>query len=129
VDIDVALDPAGDELLRAIARLKDELRVNVELASPADFIPLPAGWEERAISEARHGRLTFRHFDPYSQALAKIERAHARDLADVRAMFDRGLVDRGRLLACYVEIEPLLYRYPAIDPASFRRRVHELTGA
>jgi hypothetical protein len=129
VDIDVALDPAGDELLRALARLKDELRVNVELASPADFIPLPAGWEERAITVARHGKLTFRHFDPYSQALAKIERAHARDLEDVRAMLERNLVEPRRLLACFEEIEPSLYRYPAIDPVSFRRRVQLLAKA
>ncbi|HET7046603.1 MAG TPA: hypothetical protein VFI37_17285, partial [Gaiellaceae bacterium] len=41
VDIDVALaDPAtADELLRALPAIKDELEVNVELASPADFVP------------------------------------------------------------------------------------------
>ncbi len=43
VDIDVKLIPDSDELLWAIPKLKEELRVNVELAAPDQFIPpLPA---------------------------------------------------------------------------------------
>lgn len=41
-------------------------------------------------------------------------------------MLRRGLVDPQRLLAYYGEIEPQLYRYPAVDPASFRRGVEDL---
>ena len=123
IDVDVLLRPEQDELLRALPRIKDELHVNVELASPADFIPLPAGWEERSDSIGRQGRLTFRHFDLNAQALAKLERAHQRDLDDVKAMLSAGLVDPDTLLACFEEIEPELYRFPAIDPRSFRRRV------
>lgn len=64
----------------------------------------------------------------YSQALSKLERAHDRDLADVREMLARSLVDRDRLRAFHEEIEPELYRYPAIDPTSFRRRVEAITS-
>jgi hypothetical protein len=123
VDVDVALDPSQDEVLRALPRIKDELQINVELATPADFIPLPPGWRERSPSAGREGNLTFLHFDPYSQTLAKLERSHARDLEDVQAMIERGLVDRARLAELFDEIEPELYRFPAIDPASYRRRV------
>src|SRR5919108_467599 len=42
VDVDLALVPEADAVLRAIPELKEKLRVNVELASPADFIPVPA---------------------------------------------------------------------------------------
>jgi hypothetical protein len=97
--------------------------VNVEFASPGDFIPLPAGWEERSPIAERLGRLTFRHFDPYSQALAKLERDHARDRADVLALFSTGLVDPERLWSFYQEIEPELYRFPAVDPTGLRLRV------
>ncbi len=110
-------------MLRAVPSLKERLRVNVELASPADFIPLPAGWAERSPIAGREGRLTFRHFDPYSQALAKLERGHAQDREDVRSMLDRGLVEPERLRALFDEIEPALYRFPALDPPSFRRAV------
>src|SRR5438128_3878857 len=67
LDVDIRLEPEQDELLRALTRIKDELAVNVELASPADFIPLPEGWRDRSVFELRAGRLSFRHFDPYSQ--------------------------------------------------------------
>jgi len=123
VDVDIRLEPEQDEVLRAVPSLKERLRVNVELASPADFIPLPAGWAERSPIAGREGRLTFRHFDPYSQALAKLERGHAQDREDVRSMLDRGLVEPERLRALFDEIEPALYRFPALDPPSFRRAV------
>lgn len=76
IDIDVKLEPEQDAVLRAIATLKDELAVNVELASPPDFIPAPEGWAERSPFVGQEGRLSFFHFDLYSQALAKIERGH-----------------------------------------------------
>lgn len=123
IDIDIALVPEHDELLRAIPSIKNDLRVNVELASPRDFIPLPAGWEERSIFVAREGHLTFRHMDPYAQALSKLERGHERDLEDVAALVEAELVEPGRLRACFDEIEPELYRFPAIDPPAFRRSV------
>ena len=43
VDVDFVMRPEDDALLRAIPSLKDGLQVNVEMASPADFIPVPAG--------------------------------------------------------------------------------------
>lgn len=126
VDVDIALEPEQDEVLREIPRLKEKLSVNVELASPGDFIPLPRGWRERSPFVERAGRLTFRHFDLCSQALAKLERGHAQDLADVRQMLERGLVERAQLRSSFEEIEPELYRFPAIDPADFRRSIEEL---
>jgi hypothetical protein len=130
VDVDIKLEPEQDEALRAVPRIKNELAVNVELASPGDFIPLPGGWRERSLAAGREGRLSFRHFDPYSQALAKLERGHAQDLDDVRELIARGLVEPSRLFAFFVEIEPELYRFPALDAADFRRSVEEfLSGS
>ncbi len=128
LDVDILLEPEQDEVLRAIPRLKDELSVNVELASPADFLPLPAGWRERSLFVERAGRLTFRHFDLYSQALSKLERSHSQDLGDVGHMLEHGLVEPARLRSCFEEIEPELYRFPAVDPADFRRSVEQLLG-
>lgn len=62
-------------------------------------------------------------FRPYSQALAKLERGHARDLYDVRSLIERGFVDSARLLPLFDEIEPQLYRFPAVNPRTFRRAV------
>ncbi len=125
IDVDIDFDREQEEVLRALVPLKDELRINVEIASPRHFIPVPAGWEDRSPSVARHGRLTFKHFDLLSQALAKLERSHSQDLEDVRAMVDRELVDVQRLRAAFDEIEPQLYRFPAIEARDYRRRMEE----
>ena len=125
IDVDIRLAPESDTLLRAIQRIKEELQINVELASPDDFIPVPAGWEGRSVFVTSEGRLSFYHFDPYSQALGKLERAHDQDLGDVLAMVERALVDPARALSYFDEIEPELFRFPAIDPRAFRRRVEQ----
>jgi len=129
IDVDIRLVPESDVLMRAIQRIKEELEINVELAAPDDFIPVPAGWEGRSVFVATEGRTSFYHFDPYSQALGKLERAHEQDLSDVRAMIDRGLVEPARALAYFEEIEPELFRFPAVDPRAFRRRVQETLRA
>jgi len=126
VDVDIALEPEQDAVLRVIPRIKDQLSINVELASPGDFIPLPPGWRDRSAFVERVGKLSFRHFDPVSQALAKLERGHAQDLEDVRTMLERRLVDAAQLRDAFATIEPELYRYPAVDPGDFRRSVEEL---
>ena len=123
VDIDLVMRPESDAMLRAIPSLKERLEVNVELASPDQFIPVPPGWEERSPVVGRMGRATIRHYDFVAQALAKIERGHGRDLADVDAMLTRGLISGPTVRAMFARMEPELYRFPAIDPASFRRAV------
>ena len=123
LDIDLKFVPEHDRFLRAISDLKDRLRVNVEQASPDDFIPPLPGWEDRSPLIIREGKLSFHHYDFYAQALAKIERGHEIDSRDVLQMIERGLVDRARLMELFMAIEPNLYRYSAIDPKRFRRRV------
>lgn len=129
IDVDLQLVPDRDELLRAIAFLKDELQINVELAAPSHFIPELPGWEARSLFIAREGRVSFYHYDFYAQALSKIERGHAQDRLDVIAMLDGGLVQPQRLRELFDAVETELFRYPAIDPPSFRAAVNAaLTG-
>jgi hypothetical protein len=126
IDIDVKLVPDQDAVLRAIPELKESLQVNVEIAAPDDFIPVRSGWQDRSAFITQESRLAFYHFDFVAQALAKIERAHAQDLADVGEMLERGLVSRETLQREFAAIEPQLYRYPAIDAAAFSRAVADI---
>lgn len=128
VDLDLRFEPEADELLRELGALKESLGINVELASPPDFIPELPGWRERSPLVFRDGNVDIHHFDPYSQALSKIERGFTQDLDDVRALIDHGLVEPARLRELYDAIEPELYRYPAIDAAAFRRKVSDALG-
>jgi hypothetical protein len=122
------LIPDSHDLLRAIPRLKEELNLNVELAAPSDFIPVPEGWEARSPLIRKEGEVSFHHFDPVAQALSKAERGHEQDLHDVKDMISNGLVDPADARAQFELIEPELYRFPAIDPASFRKSVEDLFG-
>ena len=108
-----------EAFVQALARAA----TNVELASPDQFVPVPAGWEGRSPVIVRIERVTFRHYDFVAQALAKIERGHARDLADVDAMRERNLIRGDDVRRMFAQMEPELYRFPAIDPPSFRRAV------
>ncbi len=126
MDVDLVMQPESDAVLRAIPALKERLHLNVELASPDHFIPVPDGWEDRSPFIRTIGRMLFFHYDLYAQALAKVERGHTRDLADVHAMLDRGLIEPAKARAYFQQLEPKLYRYPAIDPPTFRQAVDEV---
>jgi hypothetical protein len=125
IDLDVKIIPDVDEILRALPRLKEDLKLNIELASPDDFIPPLPGWEERSAYIAKEGATEFFHYDFYAQALAKIERGHNTDILDVRNMIEHGLIEPSRLMELFTRIEGSLYKYPAIDAESFRAAVEE----
>ncbi|MGH2955284.1 MAG: DUF6036 family nucleotidyltransferase, partial [Solirubrobacterales bacterium] len=97
VDIDVRIEPESDQVLRRLSELKEELNVNVELASPLDFLPELPDWRARSRFRFREGTIEVYDFDLYSQALSKIERGFDLDLSDVEAMLAGGLVERDRL--------------------------------
>lgn len=127
LDVDIKVFPEQEEVLRAVAALKESLNINIELASPDDFIPPLPGWQDRSRFIARHGKVSFHHYDFYAQALAKIERGHDIDRDDVRQMLAARLVEPRKLRELFGAIEPELYRYPAIGPQRFRRAVESVT--
>ena len=128
IDVDIKLVPEANSILMAVPELKEQLRINIELAAPDDFIPELPGWHERSPFIVREGTIDFFHYDFYSQALSKIERGHTLDRQDVRTMLATGLIKPERLLQLFSDIEPQLYRYPAIDPSSFRREVEKVVS-
>jgi hypothetical protein len=129
IDVDLKLVPESDEVLRSLPSLKERLHLNIELASPDDFIPQLPGWQERSLFIRKEGKLTFLHYDFYAQALAKIERGHEIDLKDVQELIKGKLVEPPRLLALFTQIEDQLHRYPALDAVSFRHAVESLVEA
>lgn len=126
VDVDVRFEPDSDAALTRIRDLKEKLSLNVELASPLDFLPPLDGWRERSRFRFREGNLEAFDFDLYSQALSKLERGFELDLEDVRSMVSSGQVDPGLLLQLFEAIETELFRFPAVDPGSLRNAVEAL---
>lgn len=128
VDIDVRFEPDSDDALTRIRDLKEELEINVELASPLDFLPPLEGWRDRSRFRFREGNLEVFDFDPYSQALSKLERGFELDWDDVRSMVRSGQVEPAKLLELFEGIEQELFRFPAVDPASLRAAVESLNS-
>lgn len=105
IDLVVEAEDPGP-ILAAIRRLKDDLQVNVEIAGPGDFIPLPAGWRERSRWIGRFGPLDVFHFDLASVALSKVERGTEQDYEDALALIRQGALDLDALDAAFVEVLP-----------------------
>jgi hypothetical protein len=125
IDIDLKLVPEVNDILKSLPQLKEQLQINIELASPDDFIPALPGWEGRSGFISREGTIDFFHYDFYAQALAKIERSHVTDLLDAHEMIERGFIEPSRLLELFSQIEDQLYKYPAIDAKTFRRSLEQ----
>src|SRR6185312_3397226 len=125
-DIDLKLDVADEQAVEdAIRQLKAQSNVNVELASPADFIPLPPNWESMSTYIGRYGGLDAFYFDWVTLALAKIERGSSRDLHDVALLQQNRLIQRDDLEAAFQAILPQLGhgRFFNVDPALFSQKV------
>lgn len=127
MDIDLQADPEPQGFFEALPAIKEDLDINLELASPSDFIPPLPGWQDRSVFIGRHGSVDFYHYDFYSQALAKLERFHERDRLDVTAMLERGLIKKERLQQLFEAIKPGLIRYPSISVSAFSERVLQFT--
>jgi hypothetical protein len=105
IDLTFEVEPAEESrLVQAIRELKEGLNVNIEQVSPADFIPLPAGYRERGEFVGRFGGLDVFHFDLYSTALSKIERGSEQDFSDVLSLLQAGRIEWTKLQRFFAEI-------------------------
>jgi hypothetical protein len=102
IDIQVTVDPAN--LTAQIAQLKYKLNINIEFASPGDFIPLPTQWEARSEFIKRYGQVDVFYFDWYTIALSKMSRASRRDVIDVQLLVREKFVDMAELDLLYEDV-------------------------
>ena len=125
-----AEEPARFE--RAIREVAAGARIELERESPADVLPLPSAFEERAraVDEWRAPspapstlRLELFHFDPVSVAFRLIARGDEPDYQAVLAFLRNGWVSMDELDHWLVEVLP---RFSSDrleqDPAEFRRK-------
>ena len=102
IDIQITSDPAN--LTAQIAQLKQKLNINIEFASPADFMPLPTQWEARSEFIRRYGQVDAFYFDWYSIALSKTQRANPQDVVDLQLLVRQGFVDLTELDVLYQDV-------------------------
>ncbi len=107
IDLTFEVEPSDhSEMIQTIRDLKDQLALNIEEVSPGDFIPLAAGYQERAVFIARYGQIDAYHFDFYATALSKIARGTEEDFNDVLALLRARRIDLARLEKYFEEIRP-----------------------
>lgn len=114
--IDVDLYSDTDAVFRNIQEIKERLEINIEFARPEDFVPALAGSETRHVFIETIGPVTFYHYDPYAQVLAKIVRGFGRDILDAEAFLASRWVDQEQLRTLVREIPEAAYaKYPALS--------------
>ncbi|GAC1311178.1 MAG: hypothetical protein NVSMB27_47930 [Ktedonobacteraceae bacterium] len=116
LDIDIVIEASDeDEMITVIRRLVDQMQINIEFASPADFIPIPAQWSAHSKYIGRYGKIDAFYFDLYSLALSKISRGNDRDLIDVKLLVQQKLISLDELDAAFNEVLPRMGRRPYIN--------------
>ncbi len=110
IDADILFVPEQDSLYRALPRLKEELHLNVEIASLAHFIPELPGWRSEPVDRARGQGLLFPR-----RAYSKSGRSNAETQRTGDAQLVVALADPQRLHELFEAIEPRLHRNPSAN--------------
>ncbi len=125
IDIDLKLDPEPSGAFEAIAELKNELNINIELASPGDFIPTPSSWKDNSLHIDTINQIQFFHYDLVMQALSKLERGHDQDILDVQALLDNSHISAQQIQERFAEIADDIIRFPSINRDLFHKKVSD----
>jgi len=123
IDVEIAGSNSGD-MFAAIRGLVEQMNINVEFASPRDFIPLPSQWEMHARYIGRYGSIDVFYFDFYSIALSKIDRGNTRDISDVKLLLGQNIITLPELDTAYEEVLAQMGKgtYARLDPQRFAER-------
>lgn len=117
-------DPAAlQQLEQALPRLKEQLNVNVEPASPEDFMPVPAGALDRSTYVRSYGPVSVYYYHLPSLVLAKVARSAERDLADVALLVKGGHVDWEDVEAAWREVRLRASGWLRHTPTEVERRM------
>jgi len=122
IDVDLKFEPDEIQMYKAIQHLKEKLNMNIELASPDDFIPPLPGWRERSIFIVKKGKVNFFHYDLCSQIISKVQRGWKQDMADAKG-FLKKITDGELLMKLFGKIKKDFIRYPAVNADELERRL------
>ncbi len=121
---DIDLEVASGDMYQTIHQLKQHLNINVEFASPGDFLPLPQNWQSMSRYVGRYGAVEVFYFDFYSIALSKIARGNSRDLQDVILLLQQQVISLAELDRAAHEVAAQMGKgnYKRLDPNDFLTR-------
>ena len=130
LDIDYVADadePAAlDELEQAIRSLKEELNVNVEPASPADFLPIPASALGRSRYVGQFSSVSVYYYHLPSVVIAKAARGLEQDLADIESLLQSAEVGWDQVEETWLEVRASPTGWLRYEPDEVERRLDAL---
>jgi hypothetical protein len=115
-----------EELELAIRGLKEELDVNVEPASPADFLPIPPSVLDRSRFVERHGKVDVYYYHLPTLVIAKAARGLELDLADAEQLVRTGEVEWSDVDSTWREIRSSPIGWLRHEPDEVERRLQLL---
>lgn len=124
IDVDIRFEPDEMQMYKTIQVLKEKLNMNIEIASPLDFIPGLPGWKERSIFITECGKVTFFHFDLYSQIISKVQRGWEQDLEDARGFLKTG-IEKTKLKQLFSEIKEGFIKFPSVNVNNLEKKLFD----
>ncbi|MGH2461227.1 MAG: DUF6036 family nucleotidyltransferase [Chloroflexota bacterium] len=117
---------ALEDFERLIPVLKNELQINVEPASPADFIPVPANVLARSPYVRSYGKVSVYYYDLPSVVISKVARGAERDLADIESLVQTGAVTWQKVEDTWQEMRKSPRGWLRHDPAEIERKLQKV---
>ncbi len=129
IDVDLKFEPDEMQMYKAIQHLKEKLNMNIELASPDDFIPPLPQWRERSIFIAQKGKVNFFHYDLCSQIISKVQRGWKQDMTDASG-FMKKIGDGKAVMRLFRKVKKDFIRYPSVNVNDLEKRLlHFIHGS
>lgn len=122
IDVDIRFEPDDMQMYKAIQVLKEKLNMNIELASPLDFIPALPQWKERSIFITSSNKVNFYHCDLYSQIISKVQRGWKQDVSDAKG-FLKNNVDTKLLKELFYSVKPDFIKFPAVNVNELEKKL------
>lgn len=127
LDIDYVAEadetPALDDLEQTIRLLKQELNLNVEPASPADFLPVSrSAWSKSRYVDT-YGRVTVYYFHIPSLVIAKAARGFEQDFEDAEQLVRSGVVGWAEVEVTWAEMRASPTGWLHYEPADVEGRL------
>lgn len=124
IDVDIYFEPDEMQMYKAIQMLKEKLNMNIELASPFDFIPPLPYWKERSIFVTEVKKARFFHLDLYSKIIAKVQRGWEQDVEDVRGFLKTG-IDKLKMKQLFSHIKPGFIKFPSVNVNILEKKLND----
>ncbi|MCB0138136.1 MAG: hypothetical protein KDD75_23750 [Caldilineaceae bacterium] len=126
------IDYVGDDLRKTdfqhlIEQVAQELQIALEAVPIEQFVPIPAGADERRLFIGRFHQLDVYVLDPYTIALSKLDRGFDTDLEDVAFLIRRGIVAADELEQVVSDAATLAQEF-AMDAAALHVHLATVQG-